>query len=164
MMHSDARAVLTALQLSPHPEGGFYRRTFASDHHVLSATGQSRLSCTSIYYLLPGGSFSAFHRVRADEFWHVLDGDPAELHGLDAHGVHTTCRLGRNVLAGEQPQAVVRAQQWQAVASRGERFTLFGCVVAPGFDCADFELPSRATLLTMFPQHAKLIEMFTREK
>ncbi len=31
----DAEAVIAALALEPHMEGGFYRRTFQSDHHAM---------------------------------------------------------------------------------------------------------------------------------
>jgi len=37
-----------------------------------------------------------------------------------------------------------------------------GCTVAPGFDFEDFEMPPRSELLQRFPQHAQLIERFTR--
>ncbi len=48
--------------------------------------------------------------------------------------------LGRDVAAGQRPQAVVPAGAWQAARPRGARFALGGCTVAPGFDFADFEL------------------------
>jgi predicted cupin superfamily sugar epimerase len=31
----NAEAVIAALALEPHIEGGFYRRTFQSDHHAM---------------------------------------------------------------------------------------------------------------------------------
>jgi predicted cupin superfamily sugar epimerase len=53
--------MIDALGLAPHPEGGFYRETFRS-------------TSTAIYFLLPAGEFSAFHRLRAsDEIWHFAD-------------------------------------------------------------------------------------------
>jgi len=161
-MHPDACDLIKHLRLSPHPEGGFYRRTFTSQHHVASATGLDRYSSTSIYYLLPGRTFSAFHRIASDEFWHVLDGDSAFLHCIDSDGTHQSHALGRQVNQSEQPQIVVGAGVWQAVVSQGDRFTLFGCVVAPGFDYADFDLPSKDRLRMMFPQHAELIDRYTQ--
>ena len=59
-MHPDAEDVIRALALVPHPEGGFYRETFRA------ASGAS----TAIYFLLPAGTFSALHRISADEVWH----------------------------------------------------------------------------------------------
>ena len=48
-------------------------------------------------------------------------------------------RLGPDLAAGEQPQAVVPAHAWQAAESLGE-WTLLGCTVAPGFAFDRFEL------------------------
>jgi hypothetical protein len=43
------------------------------------------------------------------------------------------------VAAGEQPQAVVPRGWWQAARPRGA-WTLVGCVVAPAFEFAHFEM------------------------
>jgi len=41
-------------------------------------------------------------------------------------------------------------------------FSLAGCTVAPGFDFADFEIASKASLLDSFPQHKSIIEKLAR--
>ena len=51
---------------------------------------------------------------------------------------------------------------WQAAVPVGERYALCGCTVAPGFDFADFELPSRAALVERFPAVRELVERLTR--
>ena len=48
-------------------------------------------------------------------------------------------RLGPDLPAGEEPQAVVSICAWQAAESLGE-WTLVGCTVAPGFMFESFEL------------------------
>ena len=48
-------------------------------------------------------------------------------------------RLGRDLAAGERPQAVVPADAWQAAESLGD-WTLVGATVAPGFQFEGFEL------------------------
>jgi predicted cupin superfamily sugar epimerase len=148
------------LGLREHPEGGWYREIYRSAHAVQLKRG-SRARCTAIYYLLDGGTFSAWHRVASDEVWSWFDGDPLELHQVDEAG-HRSTLLGRDVLAGQEPQAVVPAGVWQAAAPTG-RFTLCGCVVAPGFAFADFVMPSREQMLALFPHHADLMRRFTRE-
>lgn len=165
-MHPEADTIVRALNLQPHPEGGFYRETFRSMLPLqgLKHVGGSRAASTAIYYLLPGGSFSALHRVASDEVWHHYDGDPLELHTIDRGGLHATVRLGRDVVAGERPQHVVPAGVWQAAVPLGERYSLCGCTVAPGFDFLDFEMPEREELLTQFPLLASLIERLTREE
>jgi predicted cupin superfamily sugar epimerase/predicted enzyme related to lactoylglutathione lyase len=143
----DARPIIDALGLERHPEGGWFRETFRAP------------ASTAIYYLLPAGEVSRFHRVRSDEVWHFHGGDPLELHTIDDAGRHTLTLLGGNVVAGERPQAVVPANVLQAAAPRG-RYTLCGCTVAPAFRFEDFEMPAREDLLRRFPQHAALIARF----
>lgn len=141
-MHPDARALVDALGLVPHPEGGFYRETFRAPLEVATARGV-RSASTAIYYLLPAATTSARHRVTSDEVWHHYLGDPVEL--VLEHPDHRLERLvlGPDVLAGQRPQAVVPAGAWQSARTLGERHALCGCTVAPGFDFADFEMAPR---------------------
>jgi predicted cupin superfamily sugar epimerase len=157
----EARAWVDALGLVAHPEGGLYCETFRSPLVVETRSG-NRAASTAIYFLLPAASFSAMHRVRSDEVWHHYDGDPVDLHTIDPAGTHCIVRLGRNLVEGERPQHVIGAGVWQAAVSVGRRFSLCGCTVAPGFDFADFEMPSRRELIRLFPQHATLLERVTR--
>lgn len=160
-MDGEVRALVGTLGMIPHPEGGFYRETFRAPLSIATPAG-NRAASTAIYYLLPAGSFSAFHRVRSDEVWHHYDGDPVELHTIDAEGIHAVTRLGRDWKHGERPQHVVSADTWQAAVPVGIRFSLCGCTVAPGFVFADFEMPSRGDLLRMFPQHRLLLDRMAR--
>jgi uncharacterized protein len=164
-LHPAALELIDTLGLLPHPEGGFYRETFRSPLTLrgLAWTGPDgeRSASTAIYFLLPAGVFSAFHRVVSDEVWHHYDGDPVLLHTLDESG-HEVVRLGRDFAAGERPQHVVRGGVWQAAVATGDRYALCGCTVAPGFDFADFIMPSRDTLASAYPEHAAIIASLTR--
>lgn len=163
-MHDDTLALIEHLSLRPHPEGGFFRETFRAPLNLTGLPhGSRRQASTAIYFLLPAGTFSAWHRVSSDEVWHFYDGDPLDLHMIDETGRHTVIRLGRGIVNGQRPQAVVPAGVWQAAVPTGDRFTLCGCTVAPGFDFTDFELPERATLIELFPSQTALIERFTRD-
>ena len=147
----DVDRLIESLGLAPHPEGGFYRETFRSS------------SSTAIYFLLPAGEFSAFHRLRAaDEIWHHYAGDPVELDTIDPDGVHRVTMLGPDLERGERPQAIVSAGTLQAAAVRGHGFALCGCTVSPAFEFSDFELPTRDALLAAFPRHAAVIRRRTR--
>ena len=162
-MPNDIETIATRLGLAPHPEGGFYRETFRAPL-VLGGLphGAPRRASTAIYFLLPAGDFSAFHRVRSDEVWHHYGGDPVALHVIGEEGVYEARRLGPDLAAGEEPQLVVPAGAWQAAEPIGGRFALCGCTVAPGFDFADFELAARADLAARFPLHADVISRLTR--
>ena len=159
----DAAALVRALELKPHPEGGFYRETFRASALPFELPGRgARSASTAIYFLLGAGDFSAFHRVRSDEVWHHYLGAPLELHCLDAASGHALVRLGSDVVAGERPQHVVPAGVFQAARPSGPGFALCGCTVAPGFDFADFEMPSRAELCALFPKFRELVTELTR--
>lgn len=157
-----ARAVVARLGLAPHPEGGFYRETFRAPAVVRADGRPARAASTAIYFLLPEGAFSALHRVASDEVWHHYDGAALDLHTLDDAGAHAVVRLGRDLAAGERPQAVVPAGVWQAAVPVGGPYVLVGCTVAPGFDFADFELPPRADLERRFPAQTDLVRRLTR--
>ena len=159
-MSDEVTDIIRALGLVAHPEGGFYRETFRAPSSVATPHG-SRASSTAIYFLLPAGGLSAMHRVRADEVWHHYDGDAVEIHTVTEDGAHATALLGRDFGAGQRPQHVVPAGVWQAALSRGPRFALCGCTVAPGFDFADFEMPTRAEIVAQYPALRAIIERLT---
>jgi uncharacterized protein len=162
-MSDEIASLVRRLGLAPHPEGGFYRETFRARLELGGLPhGAPRRASTAIYFLLPAGSFSAFHRVRSDEVWHHYGGDPLALHVIGESGERATFRVGGDLASGEEPQAVVPAGAWQAAEPLGRRFSLCGCTVAPGFDFADFELADRAELAARFPRHRELIERLTR--
>jgi predicted cupin superfamily sugar epimerase len=135
MSAADWKAIIEKLGMQPHPEGGYYAETY---RHAPVDGGRGTV--TQIYYLLPVGEFSAWHRVNdATEIWHHYAGAPLALtlspngHDAEAH------RLGPDVLAGEKPQVVVPEGWWQTAESLGE-WTLAGCTVAPAFEFSGFEM------------------------
>jgi predicted cupin superfamily sugar epimerase len=46
--------------------------------------------------------------------------------------------LGPDLAAGQRPQVVIPAGQWQSAGPAGPDETLVSCIVSPGFDFADF--------------------------
>jgi predicted cupin superfamily sugar epimerase len=169
MPELSASALVELLQLSPHPEGGYFRETFRSAQRVQPLdrpAGDDRAAGTAIYFLLPVETFSAWHRVQSDEAWHHYDGAPLALHTIDPAGAHTAVILGRDLAGGQCPQHVVPAGWLQAarpIASPGGApYALCGCTVSPGFEFADFALPLRDELRAQFPELAQLIDEFTR--
>lgn len=163
MKSPSCEQVIATLELVPHPEGGFFRETFRAPATVQAPfAAVTRAASTAIYFLLRAGDISAFHEVKSDEVWHHYLGATLELHTIDASGVHERVELGPNLEHGECPQWVVPARSLQAARVIGDGFGLFGCTVAPGFDFADFSMPSRAELMGRYPSLASLIESFTR--
>ena len=133
-----ADEMVDRLGLQRHPEGGWYKETFRDGDLV---DGNGRAASTAIYYLLPAGERSAWHRVMdAAEVWHFYAGAPLSLSLAQPDGTGArTLTLGADIAADQSPQAVVPAGWWQAAVSQGD-WTLVGCTVAPGFDFAAFRL------------------------
>jgi uncharacterized protein len=126
--------LISALELSPHPEGGWYRRTWVAD----SADGE-RPSGSAIVYLLLEGERSASHRIDATEVWHFYAGDPLELRLEAPDDSVEIAVMGPDVVAGQSPQVVVPAGIWQSARPLG-RFALMGATVTPAFTFEGFEL------------------------
>jgi uncharacterized protein len=130
-----AASIVQRLGLQPHPEGGWYRERFRSARQVQPGDARPlRSALTTIDFLLFAGQFSAWHRVRSDEVWHLLEGGPLRLwtwvQGADR--VDTA-----DLAAGAERCHVVEADAWQAAEPLGE-YALCGATVGPGFDFADF--------------------------
>jgi predicted cupin superfamily sugar epimerase len=135
-----AAHLVSALDLRPHPEGGYFREVYRSASRVQPFDGrQERSALTTIYFLLAAGDRSAWHRVDSDEVWHYYEGDVLELFMADSHFTAVTSRRLGPVGEHQQPVHVVPAGVWQAARSTGA-YTLVGCTVGPGFDFADFEM------------------------
>ena len=159
--------IIESLQLIPHPEGGYFREYYRS-LDVLPVSGlpsrfpSDRVAATSIYYLLPEGERSVFHRIKSDEVWVAVSGGGLELVELhESFGSRQTI-VGSDIAEGELPSYVVPAGNWFAARPAvGAGYCLCVCLVAPGFEFADFSIASSDELLTCFPSEGKLIEQFT---
>ena len=130
-----ADEVIARLGLTPHPEGGHYRQTWAAE-----AGPGERPAGTCIYFLLAAGERSHWHRVDAAEIWHHYAGAPLVLRlAATEAGPAEALRLGPDLLGDEEPQRVVPAGWWQAAETVGD-WSLVGCTVSPGFRFEGFEL------------------------
>ena len=137
MTELSAQEVIALLELERHPEGGWYRQTFADPR----AGGERHLS-TAIYYLLEGGDVSAWHRVDAAEIWHWHAGAPLKLRLSHEGTVIDEHILGSDLKGAERPQVIVPRHSWQTAKSLGA-WTLVGCTVAPGFQFSGFEMAEK---------------------
>jgi predicted cupin superfamily sugar epimerase len=135
-MSVDVTDVVRRHCLEPHPEGGWFRRTWEDPGR--DADGRRRGS--AILYLLGPGESSRWHRVDATELWLPAAGGPVELeHWADGAAAVTSTVLATRVGDGVEPQAVVAAGEWQR-ARAVDGWALVSCVVVPEFVEAGFEL------------------------
>ena len=132
MAISEAQALIKELDLSPHPEGGHYRRIYTAP-----AEPGERPALSVIHYLLQEGEKSRWHVVGLDEIWIFQHGSALEL--LTFHPEHNAPEMVR--LGSRRSHHLVPAGLWQAARVR-EGFALCACAVAPAFDFGDFRLVS----------------------
>ncbi len=147
-----SKEIIQKFDMEPHPEGGFYKRTFISEDERFS----------SILFLLLENNFSAFHKIKSDEQWNWYDGDAIVIHEIDPNGSYT-----KTILSNDEAifnfQYVVKGGNWFASECIGEKgFALCGCTVIPAFNFEDFELGKQNDLTALFPEHRDLIKRFTR--
>jgi predicted cupin superfamily sugar epimerase len=123
-------ATAARLGLAPHPEGGWYRRTWTSP-----ATLGDRPAATAVLFLLNAGECSTWHRVDGDELWLWHGPGALTLQLGDAPGEPAqSYRLGPDAV-----QLLVPAGRWQCTAP-ADAEVLVSCVVSPGFTWDGFQL------------------------
>lgn len=159
-MHSQVQQLIETLSLQPHPEGGYYKEVYRSGLQVYSETvGELRPAATDIYFLLPAGQISRWHRVAHDELWNFYAGAPLILHQLNPDFSQHICRQLDPQIG--QFKQVVPAGHWQAAKSSGD-YSLVGCSVTPGFEFEDFRMlktlsESAAKVYANYPELARFI-------
>lgn len=164
---SRIQTLIDKLDLTPHPEGGYFKET----HRSIGKIPQSSLPnifngdrnyYTSIYFLLTSDDFSAFHKINQEETWYYHEGSSIKIHQISPNGTYSFVILGNDILKKEQFQHTVPAGYWfAATVEQKDSYTLVGCAVAPGFDFQDFVLAKRNVLQQEFPEHTKIIKELT---
>jgi predicted cupin superfamily sugar epimerase len=164
-MNPEAARLIARHELQPLPrEGGFFRRTWTSPETVPGHA--DRPASTAILFLMTPESFSALHRLDADELWSFQSGDPVQHLRLEpATGRAHLTILGPDGASGQEHQLVVPAGVWQAARPfpRGIKgWSLVAATMTPGWDEAGFELGDARELGERFPAAAVVIPQFAR--
>jgi predicted cupin superfamily sugar epimerase len=167
----NARQIIEALALRPHPiEGGYFRETYRAAGAIPAVdlppgyqTQSGRSFGTAIYYLLTADTFSEMHRLPTEEVFHLYLGGPVRMLQLHPDGSGREIVIGADVLAGQQPQVIVPPGVWQGSRLEpGIEFALLGATMAPGFDYADYEQGRRGELIGQYAAYAEVIRELTR--
>jgi len=156
--------IIHDLELLPHPEGGHYKEVHRSQHQVRSLLlNDSRSAYTSIYFLLEGTDYSAWHRIGCEETWLFHSGCDVVIHYFDETAALQSVRIGHG--AGRY-QVTIPARLWFAAQPVDpQSYSLVSCIVAPGFEFKEFELGVRAELIAQFghsQNNIGVIETYTR--
>ena len=149
--------IIDVLELEPHPEGGFYREIYRNDELVTRENNQSRSAGTAIYFLLPEGICTDWHRLEVDELWHFYEGNELILEIINTEGKFQQLKLCDSLAKEDRYQQLVPKNCWQRAYSTGS-YSLVGCTVTPGFEFEDFEKVSSSSLAEQYPNFASEIK------
>ena len=157
-MQDRIKEIIERFDMQAHPEGGYYSEEYRSEMTLPNA---DRQLMTSIYFLLPSGDVSHFHRIKSDELWFFHEGSPLTVHTLDENG-HGEHLVGLDLKKGQTPQFLVPANTiFGSSVNETDSYSLVSCVVAPGFDFRDFELFTSDELLKDYSGFEDVIKRLT---
>lgn len=161
----DRDELIQHLELEPHVEGGYFKRTFEAGHRPKIDAGLGpRFTMTSIFYLLTADArIGHWHRNESDilHFFHL--GEPITYYLMHADGTLETVVLGPDPSQGHRLQMAVKGGTWKASHLEQGEYGLISEAVAPGFEYSDMKLGKVDELLQAFPQHRSQIEEFSHE-
>ncbi|WP_149359687.1 cupin domain-containing protein [Lolliginicoccus suaedae] len=114
--------------LAPHPEGGWFRRTWTSPIQAGTERGERHLA-SAILFLVPAGHTTSEHIVASDELW-LWHGPGAVELAIDG--------AGHRLHPDASPQVLVPAGARQSTSASED--SLVTCVVSPAFDYRDLRI------------------------
>jgi hypothetical protein len=148
--------LIASLELKPHPEGGYFRRTFTSSH---TCDRDRRAAMSTIYYLLTEDSpVGHWHRNQSDIMHYFHLGTPLQYWLICPLGNLSQITLGAELGAGQQLQLLVPGGYWKATELNTGEYGLLSEAVCPEFDTRDCELANAEQLCALFPQHRAIIQ------
>lgn len=177
----DVQKLIDHLNLEPHREGGYFRRTYESNLNVYITNDEGTPSnndpssrterhiMTSIYYLMTRENpilRMSLNRSDIIHYYHL--GCPVEYVIINPRdGDISRERLGPDILSGQKLQVLIPGGCWRCghiltgsgdVSSDG--YSLTSEAVAPGFDYADNQLATEKEIREKFPHLWETLETY----
>jgi len=155
-----AEEIIDRLSLEPHPEGGWFRRTYESKE-VLESPHGFRPAGTSTLYMLIKGEVSRLRRLDADETWFFHQGTTLHVHLYYQDNYHSILLTNNSNHSDSVAQYTIPAETIFGVTPcehSKEPFSLVSCSVCPGFIDAGFSWPDLSVLQARFEKYSDLIE------
>ncbi len=157
-----AQTLIDSLQLEPHPEGGYFRRTYESDISAkIGPEGADRKLLTCIYYLLTRDSPIGHLHENQSAIIHLFQlGAPIKYTLVSPEGVLSQTILGPEVDQGQQLQLVVPSGWWKASELVSGDFALISEAVSPGFEYEDMSFISKSEVKRKAKPHYEILGRF----
>ena len=158
-------SIIRELNLDPHIEGGYFRRTFESK----TQTSSNQAAMSAIYYLLTNEAPTGYlHKNKSDIIHFFHSGSPIKYFIVNPEGKLSTKILGPDLKQGHLLQLMVKGGDWKAsqLILEGESLIDFGLiseVVCPGFEYKDMELATMDILTKGHPSLVKQLEHLIKD-
>lgn len=159
-----ADEIVKALDLAPHPYGGFFKSVQRSAINVkpLNDERGPRSAASVIHFVMKKGDINPWHKLKSEESVFYHKGASVKFHIIDDEG-NLECKVVGDTLV--DPNAsfcqVVPAGVWFAgelLADEEDSFGFFSASVTPGFHYDDSMIGRVDNLTELFPQHKEIIE------
>lgn len=149
-----ARKIIEELKLEPHPEGGYFRRTYESaEIGPVGSKGLPRPLLSCIYYLLTRDSpIGRLHVNRSDIMHFYHGGAPIVYTLVSPDGELRRETLGPDPDQSQAFQLLVPGGWWKASELASGDYGLISEAVSPGFDYEDMRFVSPIEAASRFPQ------------
>ncbi len=156
-------ALIEALQLQPHVEGGYFKRTFQADHREkIDTAAGPRYTLTSIFYLLTQQSpIGHWHLNKSDIIHYFHLGDPITYYLIYPDRHLQKAIMGPDPTQGHLLQLTVKGGVWKASHLESGDYGLISEAVAPGFEYQDMTLGKEEELMRQLPQQEQLIKQLS---
>lgn len=153
--------LIEQLQLTPHQEGGHFKRYYQSNQFIIKENNIKYRAGSAIYYLLKKGEYSAWHSILSDEIWHYYKGGILEIYEIKKDGSLIHHKLGDSYIYNDVSyNAVIESGSIFAARIIKGSYVLTGCSLHPEFSYNDFYLYKKDELLLKYPEYEAIINLF----
>lgn len=144
--------IIRLLNLQPHIEGGYFRRTYTSSQQINNQSA-ARPLLSSIYYLLTKDNpIGHMHKNQSDIVHYFHIGGALKYTLITPDGDIQETIMGSHLHKNQQLQLVVPGGYWKASQLLEGEFALISEAVAPGFDYNDMQLANQQLIEKEFPE------------
>jgi len=159
-----AEDLVKALELAPHPYGGFFKAVSRSAINVkpLNEEQGPRSANSVIHFVMKKDDINPWHKLKSEEIIFFHKGCSLKFYLIDDDGNLESKVLGDALVdEGASFCLVIPAGVWFAaelLAKNEESYGFFSAAVTPGFHFDDSVIGHVDKLSELFPQHKEIIE------
>ena len=145
--------IIHKLDLKPHVEGGYFRRTYTSDR-PFELNSRKRVLLSSIYYLLTDNQpIGHLHKNQSDIMHYFHSGSSIKYTLISPQGELQQVVMGKALQCSQQLQLLVPGGYWKASELLEGEYALISEAVFPSFEYEDMQLADHEKIQDNYPEH-----------